>query len=282
MADPSPKIKVSQPAPGQERRLKGLPMNDDFAYLRGDTAYQPFAANDNLSDQRTTVDKSYRDTAYQDKLVQSTGQPSLGRRRREAANEAFVRQDEEQTAFAPSLPMNAVRPAPLGKAMIGDKADKIVGRLKARVIATPMLHLQFWVWLLVQLPFALMSVVALSIVGFLEGSGAPTDGTLSSWITSVVAAAANSVLSLLGIDILAIAMDLFIILYAIVLGFGIINILIVGGTFKILGMEPYFGSGSTIKLLGFLIAFVCYATPLLNLFPGTLLWVAAVWVNPRS
>jgi hypothetical protein len=262
----------NQPNPGQVRRVKTT-INDDFSYLN-EAANEP--------SYRAPTNERYAKTAYQDNVLKPVG---LGRD--EAANEAQrVNPDRDigyATPGAPRVaPKRSIYRQPLSKksALSGKEAlAEITGRARATTISIAAFSWGVPLYL-VQLLFALLSIFALGVVSGID-SLASTEGGFLSWVAGKVVTLAAEMAKFVGIDFAKIAMEVFTILYVIVLAIGMIMIAALYLQYKLGMLNPIFGKGSSLKIGMLLLTIIGLSMPLLNLFPFILLWMAAVWLYPR-
>lgn len=136
-----------------------------------------------------------------------------------------------------------------------------------------------WVWIALQVPLALLTIVAFSLAAGWE-SLKNAEGIVGT-VLSVAAGIVNSALSFitgLSFDLLT---SMFILLNSVVwlIGFGtIVGMAIV---YMISGVSCVFGKASGLKIGLILLALIGYFVPILNLFPWAIFWVIAVIMNPE-
>jgi hypothetical protein len=172
--------------------------------------------------------------------------------------------------------------------MVGGELKTIVDKLfvtEAIVMVAPAAGV---VWLTLQLPLAIVSLICLGAASALDAAWQKAHsnfitGTLwdvASWVLSGISALSKE---LFGVDLSAIMPDrLFIATDGLVMLIGWFTILIIGFVFLIMGISPVFGKGSGAKISALIAALVFYALPILNLFPWFGLWVLAVWLYPTD
>ncbi len=255
--------------PGKVRRVTRT-LNDDFAYL-----------NKGAADRYAPTNEQYTAGVgpYAEKMVQQPNQPQQNpvkpktlpyddtnsyQQKRSRYYRQVARDDLAGTVLPSSLSL----------------AKTTVSRTKASAVNIAALSWGIPIWLFVQLPFALISLICLGVVAGIETVTADSGGFIG-WVTSQVATAVDTVLKLIGVDLANIALGLFGASYIITLATGLVTILILGFQYKLGLLNPIFGTGSTLKITALIIAIVGLGLPVLNLIPFVILWMVAVWFFPR-
>ncbi len=154
--------------------------------------------------------------------------------------------------------------------------------LKSRVSAV---NLSIFAWgstvYLVQLIFGLISLVMLGVTavayGIINSSGL---GSALSWLASAAQAGIKFVAGI-DINLAASADGLFFIPYIIVMVLGLITLFTAWLQYTMALLKPLSGEKSGLKLGLFMLAYICYNVPILNIFPWALPWMLVVWKYPR-
>ncbi len=175
-----------------------------------------------------------------------------------------------------------------------DKKVKIPGgrtspilRLKANIEASRII---FWVgqkYIMLQLPFAILSIIGLGASLYLSGdfsnSGNSTStGLVDSAVSAVVGATdivVRGVANFFGAGYLTFA--LFAIPHMFVLSLGIFVLMTVYIQFTMKSIKPLSGDHASAKIGTFLLAILGFAIPILNLFPIILFWIFTVRKYPK-
>ena len=147
-----------------------------------------------------------------------------------------------------------------------------------------------WIWLVFQVPFAILTVVFLGLMGlqakWQEFVHNTTAGQIIDWVTTPIqwlGQGAAAIAKLLGADISAISFSNFFMLSLMLTAFiGWGTLLAMGINYVVTMTKCLSGKGSGIKWTTLLIAVCAYGIPVLNLFPWFLLWLGAVWLYPTD
>lgn len=84
-----------------------------------------------------------------------------------------------------------------------------------------------------------------------------------------------------GFKILDLPINLFALTYMVVLAYGTFLLILIYILYKLNRFRPLSGKASGTKYGFFLLAFVGYAIPILNIFPCFIPWTIAVWFKPK-
>ncbi len=184
---------------------------------------------------------------------------------------------------------------------INRSSSGIVGSSIARAKATRT-NFTIWawglfIWTTCQLPFAIATVIFLGIVQVVadiinyitpnaneEGTSfwASIGSKLFSSVLSVADLLFQMVKWLTGIDLYVFNPANFAMLtYMITWAIGISTLLAIGMIYLFAGFNSLSGRGASLKLGTFLVAFIGYSIPLLNIFPWFIFWTMAVWRYPK-
>jgi hypothetical protein len=255
--------------------------NDSSYGATNDSSYRPtvsYGAAKSTSG-RPTVSDDFKQDAYRDKLLQAQGIGSVKKTTKgEAANDA--------SAVAKSAPTVTYRrptrrkiKRSMGAHIV--KSNLMVARAKAARVNVLLIASSWGLYLAVQLIFALILLVTIGLVGAVDALMPVGTGFFASTAKGITGAV-TTVLGWIGIDLVAIATALMGISYAIVIGFGIISLFLTAIVYQTNGIEAFYGrQGAGLKVGAFLISFIGYCVPGLNLFPFILVWMAAVQIYPR-
>jgi len=146
-------------------------------------------------------------------------------------------------------------------------------------------------WAVFQLPFALLGIVFFVMSGFLASMTtiADSDGGLTKVFKYVAKGVTHSfkkiselVEAVTGLDLAVLnPQNLFLFTWLIILAFGMIMLLSMYLIYKVNLLNPLSGRGQGFKYGAFLLAFIGYCVPILNLFPWFFVWTIAVWRYPK-
>lgn len=255
------------PRSKQVRRI-----NNDFEYLN----------EANLS-AHATNDEQFN-ASYQTKGLRSTAR-SEERQRKLQEEEAANDENYEAQLQAQELEDEEGHHQNRLVAAAGAKAKqkllgRIVGKTRASAINASVMAWGGTLWLFVQLPFAIISMAMIGVSAAVGEAMRATGfvGSVVAWLTARVLEGVNLVF---GVELTAIAENLFLATYVVVLAIGIVTILGAYLQYTLSLLLPLGGRGSSLKMGMLLLALLGYAIPVVNIFPWVLLWMAAVWKYPR-
>ena len=137
-------------------------------------------------------------------------------------------------------------------------------------------------WLLYQLPFALINIISL---GMAEAFHFIQSGLRVEETGNVIVRTAGRVWNF-AVDFVAavtafLPMTFFMVTYLALMAFGILMLFTMYFLYTLRGLNPLFGDGGGTKLGMFLLAIIGYSLPVLNIVPWFLFWAWAVWKYPR-
>lgn len=132
------------------------------------------------------------------------------------------------------------------------------------------------VWLTVQLPIAIVGLISFGVAGAVDMTLA-SEGGIAAWFAKKVIQSIDLIASVFGTGLADSATALFFLSQIIILSIFLITALILFLFFTLKGMHPLSGSGAGFKMGAFLLCFIGYSMPLLNMFPFVILWVFAVY-----
>lgn len=230
-----------------------------------------FNHNNQSNNLRPTTDEIFKSSAYKDKLL-STANPNqpLKKAEREPKLEPQTQTQRIKRPALKNLKQRAL--------MTAEKTLEVRSQLAATRISVASFSWIIYLWLMVQLPFAILSIITLGIVGAIDSLGG---GGFFSWVIGGIIEGVNAVTSLFGVDFVKIALTLFMVFQVIILALGLICILIMYFQYIIGGINPIFGKSSSAKVGALILTIIGYCMPILNLFPFIFFWMFVVWWKPR-
>ncbi len=266
-----------QPKPGQVRG--SAQPNADFDYLQdGNTAFGGIAANDNPAAE--TVDSIFARTAYTKNLQRPKG---IGRiRNNQPANQTeFAEEDGSQPNQEPrQYPATSKTVARKLAMKLRGEVTNLPLRARATSVSLSVMSWQIPLWLFVQLPFAILGVIAFGTTYAIDQM-ASSNGGILGFLANKTLEAFNAITSLIGIDFSSIAADMMMLMLVIVLAIGMMSLLVMTLIYLMWGLKPLSGEGAGLKQGMFLLAIIGYSMPLLNMIPFVFLYMLAVWRYPR-
>ncbi len=284
MATPQQKDFPERPGSLRRKRLA------DFSYLN----------EAETDDYHAPTHEQYQKTAYQDKMLQPTGvggepntRPTLQARREEKiARAEKLNNDAQQQQSQQINRINLLqrRRALMQKQIQAKKTLKEhTGRAKATQVNIMAFAWMTKLWLFFQIPLAIISIVVLGVVGFIDNviTHNPNEeaGWFSrsvSWVVSNISRGALAIIErATGIGLADIALPLYMIAFVLILGIGALSLLALYLQYTLSLLKPFSGEGAGLKIGLFLLAIIGYATPFANLLPWAFLWMFAVWRYPR-
>jgi hypothetical protein len=187
--------------------------------------------------------------------------------------QALFEEEMNQNHYVTQAAKNFAKKKILAKLVVKTRVSAVNASVFAWV--TPL-------WLGVQLPFAILSLVLLGITSMFSALINATGfvGNTIGWIASMLA---EGVKYISGIDINLARMSesFFLVPYVIVLAIGLLSLLIVYLQYTLALLKPLSGNHSGFKMGMFLLALLGYSVPVANMFPWVLIFAAVVWKYPR-
>lgn len=232
-----------------------------------------YAVNQKGESPHATTDERYRHSAYKDKVLGPAGlnekaaKPSLQTGKSALQLRPGARTLQNHLA-------NTKLSAPVAV------AEALLVKARATQINLGALAWASYVWLAIQVPFAILVMVTLGAVAAIDEL-TQGEGGWVAWIAGKVVKATQAVINLFGFDLSKMAFDLFLASQVIILTLGLICIFALYMQYKLAGLNPFFGKGASFKIGMFLLALFGYSMPVLNLLPFVFLWMLAVWMYPR-
>lgn len=253
------------------QKLGGTRINDDFAYLQQAELPQN-ASNDEIFN-----------ADYQKRGLQPTTAKNK-QKRTPPANDDEYRDDEGGDDYA-EREHQALGRATAERQRAKYKATaarKVFARTRASTINMAAFVWAGPLWLTVQVPAAILSLIAFSIAGtinaFLSSSNILVSA--SAWIAEKSLAGVGMLFGL-DINLIKMADGLFLITYTFVLALGFLVLMSLHLHYTLSNLRPLSGEHGGLKMGMFMLAIIGYGLPLLNLFPWVLFWMAAVWKYPK-
>jgi len=178
-------------------------------------------------------------------------------------------------------------------------ASRVAGKVVGRSVTLGIWSWGFFIWFWFQLPITILSIVFMALFEALHQLfvsltvSAADDGILTialKYAGSVIANTLTSVLKvvnyilakLFGFDLDTInPANLFMITHVLVVLVGWGMLLAIGIIYTMTGQKAFSGRGAAGKNAMFMLAFVGYAIPIVNLLPLFFFWTLMVLKNPR-
>lgn len=270
--------KKSQTGPtniSRVQRIGGERINNDWAYLNEDK-YDPHESSDK------TFNRNYRhrgldreeepeideNDLYQEDEVDSNYRTRYEQQRNSSADNINRRVYENRKAIITATE----------KIKTTQKGPGVVGKRKAAAITRSIFWWGGYTWVFVQLPIAVLGTIVFAIIGGLSAVGAAAE---SNFITSLVKSAAESIASLLGFNVGPMLEAFFFITYILVQMIGLFTILLIFIQHSMAFNRPLSGNKAGLKIGALILAFIGYATPIVNILPWALPWVLVIGKYPR-
>jgi hypothetical protein len=139
-----------------------------------------------------------------------------------------------------------------------------------------------WLWLMLQVPFALMASVFFGLGYGVRVLGNNFFESLRGMTIDAIADAISSwLIGPFGSGLMFIADGLFWLCWIIALSAGALQILGLTATLAFRGYRPMSGSGGAVKFVTLLVCFIGYCIPIANLFPWVFLYMLVMVRYPR-
>lgn len=257
------------------RRIGGTRINDDWQYLE----------EENLSNNPTTdqiFNQSYKHQGLGERKI--TRNEEEGKENNNIVDLQNYRARIEQKRNIERLQglSNKIANKPSISKIPNLGLNKIQQR-KVLAVNRSILYWASYLWLFVQLPFAILGAVTLGAMGGLAalGESVSESNFLFKFVASIVSKTTEFLKDLVGFSPTDVIVALFFLFYIIVFTIGVITLL---GTYlqHTLAMnKPLSGEGGGFKTGALLLAIIGYSVPLFNLLPWTLVWIFAISKYPR-
>ncbi len=173
------------------------------------------------------------------------------------------------------------------------KGLKLARKVKVSTTNATIFSWALPLWLTIQLPFALISLIMLGMgslfhsvletfreeTGFL-GSIFTITADVLSWAASKLGAGFSYITGI-DINVLNISESLFIICYLLVFAVGLLTLMGITLQYILTLHKPLSGQAAGLKMGMFMLALIGYFLPIANLFPWSLFYMAVVWKYPN-
>lgn len=253
------------------QKLGGTRINDDFSYLNQEEL-DSNASNDEI------FNANYQKQGLQPTSVQTKrkGTPSANDNQYDGRLTTARYTKREQLMPQNNLARQAQSQRKLNKARL------LLARNRATMINYSIFVWSGGTWMTVQLPFALLNLVAFGITLGVNALFQSSNKIVSAaaWLADKVV---SGVGSLLGFDINLVQMadDLFLLTYILIFSVGVFTLFTIFLQYTLANLRPLSGQQSGLKLGMLLLAIIGYSVPLLNMFPWAIVWMVAVWKYPK-
>jgi len=303
---------VGMPHDAEERRRRQASLRGDVPFP--ETEQTPY---NTISDQRNQqYDPRWRDNGRGIENIQSTGRKGAGYATRGAgsitsrAGKYTERAGSAMTKAGMTKVGQQVQNQGVQMQQLGDVTKRVGSRVisnakrgghenllpktalavgvRARAISTSVWSVSWasWLWLWVQAPFAVLSIIFLGLWVYVEYLRT-VDWSSASWYEILLKAGLSVaeifewfVTWLIGIPPDAPAV-LFFISWTIAIAVALIPLFLALFLFFIAGLRPLSGKRGGLKQATFLLALIGGILPLFQIFPWNLLFIAVVFLNPR-
>ena len=159
----------------------------------------------------------------------------------------------------------------------------IVNKRKTLAVNRSIMYWAGYLWLFVQLPFAVLCAVILGVMGGISalGKSISESNILFKLIASIADKTLDFLKSLTGVGLTDAIAGLFFIFYIIVFVVGMITLMGAYLQHSTVMNNPLNGEASGLKTGALLLAIIGYSVPLLNMFPWVLVWLFTISKYPR-
>lgn len=193
------------------------------------------------------------------------------------------KEKKAQRAFAANDPIyvtDTPRPVAVKKKKVSTP-EKLLARTKASANNISIMMWGTTLWLSVQLPLALISLMMLGLTSAVQA--AADAGGITSALFWLANTASSTLGALFGFDssIMGMSENFFLATYLIVFALGMCMVFAAYLQYTLSLLHPLSGEMGGLKMGVFIFVIFGYSVPLLNIFPWILLWMAVVWKYPR-
>lgn len=276
----SKKSQAESPQVSRARRFGGERINNDWAYL-----------NEGESDPYESTDKAFN------RSYKHGGLRVINKN--EAVNDEEFNPYEENPDYKIDIEnrrssvdysLNNRRTEKIRRELLTTLEESVaiqkgfgaVNKRKTMAVTRSIIWWGSYVWLFVQVPFAVFGIIAFAVIGGISEIGAGADANIfTKAMVTVTKTVIDGFTSLLGFNIGDMMEALFFITQFVVISVGLLTILIIFIQHILALNRPLSGNGAGLKIGALLIACIGYAVPILNIFPWILLWVLAIGKYPR-
>ena len=166
------------------------------------------------------------------------------------------------------------------------KLRRILKKIQVTRVNISILYWATPLYLTVQLPFAIMGIIAFTLAGTFSNLFTVKDG--SSWYEKLFAEIGeklfetlNRILGGAGLDLAQMSGNILMLFMGVVFATGLISLMAAFLIYTLNFISALSGEHAGLKMGLFLLAIIGYFIPLVNLFPWILLWMIAVWKYPK-
>ncbi len=257
------------------KRIGGTRINDDWQYLEEEA----------LSANPTTdqiFNRSYKH--------QGLGERKITRHNEETGNndniidlQNYRAQVEQKRNIERQQNQINKRTDKLSKNKIPNLGLNKIRQRKVLAVNRSILYWAGYVYLFVQLPFAVLGAITLGAMGGLAalGESVSESNFLFKFVASVISKTTEFLKNAVGFSPTDIIVALFFLFYIVVFTIGIITLLATYLQHTLAMNKPLGGEGGGAKTSALLLAIIGYSVPLLNLFPWVLVWLFTISKYPR-
>ncbi|MBP9836439.1 MAG: hypothetical protein KBC78_01245 [Candidatus Pacebacteria bacterium] len=255
------------------RRFGGERINNDWAYLNEED-HDPYEStdktfnrnyrhsglgSDNISGEEEDFEQSQNNPNYKTRTEyrRSENNASNNRRSQEAKKAVLTAWENSKTV---------------------QKGLGLANTRKTMVVTRSIVYWAGYIWLFVQVPIALFGIVLFAIIGGFSKIGSALE---SNFITNALKSVVEVAGSVIGIQLGSVAEAFFFITYMFVFVIGVITVLCIFIQHSLALNRPLSGNGTGLKIGALILAFIGYATPIVNILPWALPWVLAIGKYPR-
>jgi hypothetical protein len=242
-------------------------LNTDWEYLNeGETS--PYASNDE------TFNASYKKRGLQPQPLGKVNTNTAPANDNSYTNSTQAMPTQRRNFQSASTPTKKAKAGP-------STAMKLFARTKASAVNMSILLWGSTLWLAVQIPFGLISLVMFGLTGVAQAAATSSGfASVALWVADRVLSAAGF---LFGFDASVVSMSegFALATYILVLAVGLLSIFTAYLQYTMAFLRPLSGEEANLKIGVLLFVIFGYSVPLLNLFPWILLWMAVVWKYPK-
>lgn len=262
------------------RRIGGERINDDWAYL-DEKGFDPYESTDktfnrnyrhrglsgeakNTAENEEEFNQNSNDQEYKTSSIDRQSNLNNERNRR--------RSKEVRKAILTTLEENKTIQKGLG----------LANKRKTMAVTRSIAYWSGYIWLFVQVPIALFGIVLFAIIGGFSELGLAVDSNfITSSLKSAAEMASKIIGGVIGFQLGDVLEAFFFITYILILAIGMITTLCIFIQHTLALNRPLSGRGTSWKIGALILAFIGYATPVINILPWALPWILAIGKYPR-
>lgn len=268
-------FQTGSPQVNRVRRIGGERINDDWAYLN-EEEFDPYESTDK------TFNRNYRHRGLgRGGNDESENIEGFYQNSNDQGHGASITDKQSAANYEQNRKSQRARKAILTALEETKTIQKGLGLANKRKTVAVTRSIIYWggyIWLFVQVPIALFGIILFAIIGGLSQLGLAID---SNFITSTLNSAASVVGGIIGFQIGDVLEAFFYITYILILAIGMITTLCIFIQHSLTLNRPLSGRGTSWKIGALILAFIGYATPVVNILPWALPWVLAIGKYPR-